>query len=96
MARSTLAPSRESRLALAGSRRGDACGADRGLLYILVTIPHAWRRAIVVVIAYTAVSTPIVTIQTLRLYWNASAAAKENRRVWGFTGSGSSDSNASA
>jgi hypothetical protein len=56
--------------------------------------PHSWRWAIVVVIAYTAVSTPIVTIQTLRLYWNASAAAKENRRVWGFTDSGSSDSNA--
>jgi len=29
--------------------------------------PHAWRWTIVVVIAYTAISTPIVTIQTLPL-----------------------------
>src|ERR1700733_15049775 len=39
---------------------------------------HAWRWVIVVVIAYTAVSMPIVTVQTLRLYWNAGEAAKAN------------------
>jgi hypothetical protein len=54
--------------------------------------PHGWRWAVVAVIVYTAVSTPIVTIQTLRLYWNASAAANENRRLLGFTDSGSSGS----
>jgi hypothetical protein len=49
---------------------------------------------IVAVIVYTAVSTPIVTIQTLRLYWNAGAAAKENRRLLRFTDSESSGGNA--
>jgi hypothetical protein len=43
----------------------------------------AWRWVIVAVIAYTAISMPIVTVQTLRIYWNASNAAKENRRLLG-------------
>jgi hypothetical protein len=38
---------------------------------------------IVAVIAYTAISMPIVTVQTLRMYWNAGDAAKENRRLLG-------------
>jgi hypothetical protein len=44
---------------------------------------HAWRWVIVAVIAYTAISMPIVTVQTLRMYWNAGDAAKENRRLLG-------------
>jgi hypothetical protein len=49
--------------------------------------PHAWRWAIVAIIAYVAVSMPIVIIQTLRIYWNAAEAAKENRRLVGIADS---------
>jgi len=44
--------------------------------------PHSWRWAIVAILAYTAISTPIVIIQALRTYWNADDAAKENRRLF--------------
>jgi hypothetical protein len=49
--------------------------------------PDAWRCVIVVVIAYTAVAMPITIIQVLRIYWNASSAAKQNRRLLGIAGS---------
>jgi hypothetical protein len=56
--------------------------------------PHAWRWAIVALFAYTAITTPIVIIQTLRTYWNAGAAANENRRLLGIAGTGLPGGNA--
>ena len=55
------------------------------------SIPGVWRWVIGGVLAYSAVVTPLTVAQTLRAYWNAAAAAEQNRRLVGLAGESQSD-----